>query len=66
MKKRISATIDDETDRILDKLVRERHYRNKSHAIEDAIRRLAGEKGENKKEHGEIKKEEERKNISYV
>jgi Arc/MetJ-type ribon-helix-helix transcriptional regulator len=40
MKKRISATIDESTERILEKLMREGRYRNKSHIIEDAIKLL--------------------------
>ncbi len=40
MKKRISATIDDKTDKILDKLMRDENFRNKSHIIEKAIRML--------------------------
>ena len=37
MKKRISATIDEDTDKILDKLLKDGTYRNKSHIIEKAI-----------------------------
>ncbi len=40
MKKRVSATIDPDTDRILDSLLEEGKYRNKSHIIEDAIKLL--------------------------
>lgn len=40
MKKRVSATIDPDTDRILDSLLEEGNYRNKSHIIEDAIKLL--------------------------
>ena len=35
--KRISATIDEETDKLLDKLLKDGTYRNKSHIIEKAI-----------------------------
>lgn len=47
MKKRISATIDDKTDKILDSLLKDGKYRNKSHIIEKAIELLkeAGENG---------------------
>ena len=37
MKKRISATIEEETDKILDSLLKNGDYRNKSHVIEKAI-----------------------------
>jgi len=40
MKKRISATIDDKTDKILDSLLKDGNYRNKSHVIEKAIQLL--------------------------
>ena len=40
MKKRISATIDEKTDKILDSLLKEGNYRNKSHIIEKAIESL--------------------------
>lgn len=39
MKKRISATIDKETDKILDNLIKEDRYRNKSHAIEEVVKK---------------------------
>jgi len=48
MKKRISATIDPETERILDDIMKKSNYRNYSHAIEDAIK-LLGEKVKNEK-----------------
>jgi len=38
MKKRISATIDEKTKKILDLLMREEDYRNKSHIIEKGIK----------------------------
>jgi Arc/MetJ-type ribon-helix-helix transcriptional regulator len=44
MKKRISATVDEETEAIIDDLLKKRNYRNKSHVIEDAIKRLGGKK----------------------
>jgi len=37
MKKRISVTVDEETDKILSKLTKDERYRNKSHAIEEII-----------------------------
>ena len=40
MKVRISATIDEKTEKILDSLLKERNYRNKSHVIEKAIELL--------------------------
>lgn len=48
MKTRISATIDKETLRIIQKLIREKNYRNKSHVIEDAVQKLKKE-GKNEK-----------------
>ncbi len=44
MKKRISATVDDKTLEIIDSLLKQGDYRNKSHVIEKAIQILAGEK----------------------
>lgn len=41
MKKRISATIEESTERLLDFLMKKGIYRNKSHIIEDAIKLLA-------------------------
>lgn len=50
MKKRISATIDEKTERVLKKLLRGGEFRNKSHVIEKAIELLEKEKnGKNKK-----------------
>lgn len=43
MKKRVSATIDPETERVLDEIMKNSNYRNYSHAIEEAIK-LLGEK----------------------
>lgn len=48
MKVRISATIDEKTERILDTLLKDKKYRNKSHAIETAID-LLKEKEDGKK-----------------
>ena len=48
MKKRISATIEEKTDKILDLLLKNGKYRNKSHIIEKAIE-LLKEVDENEK-----------------
>jgi Arc/MetJ-type ribon-helix-helix transcriptional regulator len=40
MKKRISATIDVKTEKIIKELLQKDKYRNKSHLIEDAIKKL--------------------------
>jgi len=40
MKKRISATVDDKTEKILNSILKEGTYRNKSHIIEKAIEML--------------------------
>jgi len=37
MKNRISATVDDRTVEIIDRLLKKNNYRNKSHVIEDAL-----------------------------
>ena len=47
MKKRISATIDEKTERILDSILKEGIFRNKSHVIEEAIKSFRKE-NENK------------------
>ena len=44
MKERISVTLDKEIIRILNVLVKDRKYRNRSHAVEMAIEQL--DKGE--------------------
>jgi len=49
MKKRISATIDEKTERILDSLLKEGKFRNKSHAIEEAIKLLKEENDKKRK-----------------
>ena len=46
MKKRISATIDERTEKILDSMLKDGKYRNKSHAIEKAIELLKEEEDE--------------------
>jgi len=40
MKKRVSATIDEETFEIIKRILKKRKYRNKSHIIEEAIQLL--------------------------
>ena len=42
MKARISATVDKETERLIEKILKDEalHFRNKSHVIEDAIKSL--------------------------
>lgn len=42
-KERISATVDEETIKILDKILKDGKYRNKSHLIETAIEKFAEE-----------------------
>jgi len=49
MKKRISATVDDKTLEIINVLLKQGDYRNKSHVIEKAIQMLAGEKIDKKR-----------------
>jgi len=49
VKKRISATIDEQTEKDIDFLLRDNTYRNKSHVIEKAIELLKKEMKENKK-----------------
>ena len=49
MKKRLSATVDNETEKMLDSLIDNIEFRNRSHVIEKAIRKLWGEKNEKNK-----------------
>lgn len=49
MKVRISATIEKETERILDELLKDGKYRNKSHIIEKALELLKKEEEKNEK-----------------
>lgn len=44
MKKRVSATIDESTEKIIEELLKKGKYRNKSHVIEDAIKLLREKK----------------------
>lgn len=41
MKKRISATVEAETENLISSLLKKGIYRNKSHVIESAIKSLA-------------------------
>lgn len=49
MKKRISATVDEETIRLVKEILKEGKYRNKSHIIEDAIKAFSEGKNAKKK-----------------
>ena len=40
MKERVSATIDKATSKIIEDIIKEGKYRNKSHVIEEAIKLL--------------------------
>jgi len=48
MKKRISATIDEKTEKEIERILRKGNYRNKSHVIEEAIKVLAKEVNDGK------------------
>ena len=50
MKIRISATVDEKTDKILDSLLKDGKFRNKSHIIEKAIELLKEVEDEKKKQ----------------
>ncbi|MEK6859086.1 MAG: ribbon-helix-helix domain-containing protein [Nanoarchaeota archaeon] len=45
MKERISATIDPSTSKSLERIMKEGRYRNKSHAIEEALKFFEEKKG---------------------
>jgi len=49
MKKRISVTIDPETDKLLDTMLKEGDYRNKSHLIESLIKEIWRERNDKNK-----------------
>ena len=49
MKIRISATIDEKTEKVLETLLKDGHFRNKSHVIEKAIELLKEVKDEKSK-----------------
>ncbi len=40
MKKRISATIDEKTEKLIDIILKKGNFRNKSHVIEESIKLL--------------------------
>lgn len=40
MKKRISATVDEKTEKIIEEILKKGNFRNKSHVIEEAIKLL--------------------------
>ena len=48
MKKRISATVDEETEKLIELILKEGNFRNKSHVIESAIKLLKMEKKKRK------------------
>ena len=52
MKKRISATVDEKTIQILESILKDNKYRNKSHVIEVAIELLKKRLEEEKKKTG--------------
>ena len=45
MKTRISATIDEETKKIIEDILKKNNYRNKSHVIEEAIKQFKKKNG---------------------
>lgn len=49
MKERISATVDEETKKIIELILKKGKYRNKSHVIEKAIENLGREDKNDKK-----------------
>jgi len=49
MKKRISATIDEKTEKLLNSLLKDGKFRNKSHIIEKAIELLKKKEENDKK-----------------
>ena len=52
MKERISATVEEKTNKMVNSLIKDGKYRNKSHVIEKAIEKLWGEEVENNKKQG--------------
>lgn len=48
MKERISVTLDKEIVKILNSLIKNRKYRNRSHAVEIAIEELSDKENEKK------------------
>ena len=49
MKERISVTLDKEIVKILNSLIQDRRYRNRSHAVEIAIEQLKKSEEQNEK-----------------
>jgi len=49
MKERISATIDKETKKLIEEVLKKNNYRNISHLIETAIKKIAKEGKNDKK-----------------
>jgi Arc/MetJ-type ribon-helix-helix transcriptional regulator len=49
MKERISATVDEKTIKIIELILKKGKYRNKSHFIETAIKKIAKEEKNDKK-----------------
>ena len=47
VKVRISATVDEKTEKRIEKLSKKNKYRNRSHMIEEAINRLFEKEGKN-------------------
>ena len=48
MKERISATVDEKTIKLIEVILKKGKYRNKSHFIEDAIKKFAEEESKTK------------------
>lgn len=46
MKEKLSITVEKETVELLEKLIREGRFRNKSHALEYSLRKATGGKNE--------------------
>ena len=49
MKGRISATVEKSTEKLIDDVLKKGKYRNKSHVIEEALKKLAEEDDRAKK-----------------
>lgn len=55
MKVRVSATIDEDTDRFLDELFKKGNYRNKSHLIETLIKSAWAHEKDKSKSQSKLK-----------
>ncbi|HLC65803.1 MAG TPA: ribbon-helix-helix domain-containing protein [Candidatus Nanoarchaeia archaeon] len=44
MKQKLSITLDDDTVSLIEGLIQEGMFRNRSHAVEYSVRKLAGER----------------------